>query len=140
MDVALANLVVAAALAGLIWTIQVVHYPLFARVGTETWPRYEAEHQRRITWLVGPLMVANVALGVALFLADRGALSALNAGLAIAVFAATGLIYAPMHAALRSSASDAEIARLVRVNWARTATWTLQVIVALALTEPPSHP
>ena len=28
-----ANLVVAAALAGLIWTIQLVHYPLFAMVG-----------------------------------------------------------------------------------------------------------
>jgi hypothetical protein len=133
VDVALANLVVAAALAGLIWTIQLVHYPLFARVGADDWPRYEAEHRRRITWLVGPLMVVNVGLGIALFVADRNPLSGLNAGLAVAVFAATGLIYAPMHAALESYASEAAIARLVRANWARTATWTLQVIVALAL-------
>ena len=33
VSIEVANLVVAAALAGLIWTIQLVHYPLFALVG-----------------------------------------------------------------------------------------------------------
>jgi uncharacterized membrane protein len=133
VDTAVANLVVAAALAGLIWTIQVVHYPLFARVGPQEWPRYEAEHQRRITWLVGPLMVANVVLAVALLLAEPDVLSAINAGLAVAVFIATGLIYAPMHGGLQSSAGEVAIRRLVRANWARTAAWTVQVAVAVAL-------
>ena len=49
-----ANLVLAAALAGLIWTIQLVHYPLFALVGAAEWPRYGDEHRRRITWLAAP--------------------------------------------------------------------------------------
>jgi hypothetical protein len=128
-----ANLVVAAALAGLIWTIQVVHYPLFALVGADAWPRYETQHQRRITWVVAPLMVANVGLGVALFAQEGSGLSAVNAGLAIAIFAATGLVYAPMHGALQSSGGEAAIARLVRANWARTLAWTVQLAVAVAL-------
>jgi uncharacterized membrane protein len=128
-----ANLVVVAALAGLIWTIQLVHYPLFALVGADAWPRYEAEHQRRITWLVGPLMVANVVLGVAVFVAEPSVLRAVNGGLAITVFVATGLVFAPMHGALGTRATDAAIARLVHANWARTTAWTAQVVVAVLL-------
>jgi hypothetical protein len=124
-----ANLVVAAALAGLIWTIQLVHYPLFALVGAAEWPRYEAQHQRRITWLVAPLMLANLGLGIAVFAADASVLSALNGALALGVFGATGLVFARMHATLE----PAGVARLVRANWARTAAWTAQVAVALAL-------
>ena len=129
MSLVTANLVVAAALAGLIWTIQLVHYPLFALVGAESFPRYEAEHQRRITWVVAPLMLANLGLGIAVFAADASLLSAINGALAIGVFAATGLVFSRMHATLDPSG----VARLVRANWARTATWTRQVVVALAL-------
>ena len=129
MSLVAANLVVAAALAGLIWTIQLVHYPLFALVGAAEWPRYETEHQRRITWLAAPLMLANLALGIAVFAADASVLSALNGALAIGVFAATGLVFSRMHVTLDPSG----VARLVRANWARTATWTAQVVVALAL-------
>jgi hypothetical protein len=129
MSLVAANLVVAASLAGLIWTIQLVHYPLFALVGAAEWPRYEAEHQRRITWLAAPLMLANLALGIAVFVADASVLSALNGALAIGGFAATGLVFARMHVTLDPSG----VARLVRANWARTAIWTAQVVVALAL-------
>jgi hypothetical protein len=42
-------------MVGLIWTIQVVHYPLFHRVDTPSFLRYEAEHTRRMGWLLaGP--------------------------------------------------------------------------------------
>ena len=57
----LANLAVTFTLVGLIWTIQVVHYPLFARVGVDAFARFHAEHNARITVLVGPLMCAEVA-------------------------------------------------------------------------------
>lgn len=131
----MANLVVAAALCGLIWTIQVVHYPLFAMVDAAGWTRYEAEHQRRITWIVAPLMLANVALAAALLAdggLDRGA-AVLNAVLAGGVFAATGVVYAPLHGRLSGAHAPDLVARLVRLNWARTIAWTAQVAVAVAL-------
>jgi hypothetical protein len=128
-----ANLVVAAVLAGLIFTIQLVHYPLFALVGPREWERYGAEHRRRITWLAAPLMIANVGLAVAL-LADGGsALRMANACLSAGAFAITGLVFAPMHGRLEQQASAAGVRRLVRANWLRTTAWTAQVIVAIAL-------
>jgi hypothetical protein len=129
----LANLVVAAALLGLIATIQLVQYPLFALVGADEWARYGAEHRRRITWVAAPLMIANVGLAVAL-LADSGsALRALNAGLALGAFALTGLVFAPMHGRLEHQAGERALRALVRTNWLRTAAWTAQVIVAVAI-------
>ena len=130
---AVANLTIAAALAGLIWTIQLVHYPLFSSVGDEAWAAYEARHQRAITPLVLPLMLANVGVAVALIARDASALAVLNLALAGGVFAATGAVFAPMHGRL-AGAWDPELhRRLVALNALRTAAWTAQVAVALAL-------
>jgi|1186.fasta_scaffold313034_2 hypothetical protein len=128
-----ANLIVASALAGLIWTIQLVHYPLFGFVGPDAWASYGQQHRRRITWLAAPLMTANVGLAGIVLVTAPSPLRALNAGLSLAVFTATGLLFAPLHARLERSATDREIRRLVRANWARTAAWTLQVAVAATL-------
>jgi len=129
----LANLVVAAFLAGLIWTIQLVGYPLFASVGAREWARYGVEHRRRITWIAAPLMLANVGLAVALLLDRVDALRGLNAALAIGTFAATGAIFAPLHGRLETEADPRLLRRLVRANWGRTAAWTAQVAVAVAV-------
>jgi hypothetical protein len=128
-----ANLVLAAALAGLIWTIQLVHYPLFASVGAAEWARYGDEHRRRITWLAAPLMLASVGVALVLVAQDGDGLRVLNAGLAVGVFALTGVVFAPMHGRLEYGASERAIRALVRANWLRTIAWTAQVACAVAL-------
>lgn len=45
------------ALIGLIWTIQLVHYPLFSVVGDESFTEYAKGHASRITLIVAPLML-----------------------------------------------------------------------------------
>jgi len=133
VSVEVANLVVVAALAGLIWTIQLVHYPLFAHVGAREWPAYGAEHRRRIARLVAPLMVANVGLAAAVFVAERSPSRLLNAGLAIGTFVVTGVVFAPMHRRLETRADTSAVRALVRANWARTVAWTAQVCLAMLL-------
>jgi hypothetical protein len=129
VSVEVANLTVAAALAGLVATIQLVQYPLFALVGAHEWPRYGAEHRRRITWLAGPLMLADVVLAVAL-LPDSSALRVLNACFAGGAFALTGVVFAPMYGRIENRASESAVRLLVRMNWVRTAMWAAQVVVA----------
>lgn len=135
MTLPLANLVDVALLCGLIWTIQVVHYPLFARVPEAAWASYEADHQRRITVLVLPLMLANVGLAVALLLdpATPDGLALANAALAAGIFGATGLVYAPIHGRLAQRHDPALLGTLVRLNWVRTGAWTVQLAVAVAI-------
>ena len=45
------------AMVGLIWFVQIVHYPLFAQVGREGFSGYEQAHQNRTTFVVAPLML-----------------------------------------------------------------------------------
>jgi hypothetical protein len=131
--VALANLVAAAAMGGVIWTIQLVHYPLFALVGADGWDVYEAAHRRRITWLVAPLMLGGVAVAVALLVERPGALTIANTVLAAGLLALTAAVFAPAHERLSATHDDGEIRRLVRLNWIRTAGWSVQVAVAIAI-------
>ena len=41
-------------MAGLIWTMQILNYPLLAKVDPADVPQYEQAHNRRFIWLVGP--------------------------------------------------------------------------------------
>lgn len=129
----LANLILTAALAGLIWTVQLVLYPLFALVGASEWHRYGAEHRRRITWLAAPLMLSSVGVAIALTLEEASGLSVLNAALGVGVLVLTGLVFAPLHGRLERGASKRTVGLLVRVNWLRTMAWTAQLMCAAAL-------
>ena len=54
------------AMAGVIWFVQVVHYPLFAEVAAERFAGYEASHRRLTTRVVAPLMLVELATTAAL--------------------------------------------------------------------------
>lgn len=64
--VVLANLVVTGYLAGLIWCIQIVHYPLFATVGDAAFPGYHRAHLTRISAIVAAPMVVELVLSALL--------------------------------------------------------------------------
>jgi hypothetical protein len=52
----IAQLVSTLAMVGLIWFVQVVHYPLFGKVGVVGFHDYEQSHQQRAGLVVAPLM------------------------------------------------------------------------------------
>lgn len=59
--IVLANLAATLTMFGVIWLVQLVHYPLFAGVGADGFTAYEATHQTRITWIVFPAMALELA-------------------------------------------------------------------------------
>ncbi len=121
------------ALCGLVWFVQVVHYPLFARVGVERFPGYEREHQRRTTRVVAPLMAVEALAAAALVLVDPGAATAAGATLVLALWLSTFAVQVPLHRRLAQGFDAPSQARLVRTNWARTAMWSARGAVVLWL-------
>ena len=83
----IANAASAWFLTGLIWVIQVVHYPLFASVGRSEFAAYEASHTRLITVVVGPVMLLELATSVLLLVVRPAAVPmwAAATGLALVV-------------------------------------------------------
>lgn len=125
------------ALVGLIWTVQLVHYPLMAQVGAAGYPGYQAAHERRITLLVGPLMVVEGATAVWIALVPPPgvdpALAWAGVVLVALIWAVTRAVSVPCHARLRHGFDRRAHERLVRTNWLRTAAWTARGAIALVL-------
>ena len=126
----LVHLLATLAMLGVIWVVQLVHYPLFAGVGAEGWAAYEAGHQARITWIVGPLMVAELATAVWLVIERPAPLPAWSVLLGVAlvgvIWASTAFVQVPLHAALGGAFDAGAHARLVATNWVRTVAWTVR--------------
>lgn len=124
-------------LTGLIWFVQVVHYPLMSRAGGEEFRRYEQEHRRLTGFVVAPPML--VELGAAGWLAIRppfpGSEAAVWTGLTLVVliWTSTALLQVPAHNALSRGFDAAAHRRLVASNWVRTVAWTARSALALWL-------
>ena len=134
----LLHLLATLAMLGAIWIVQIVHYPLFAGVGEAGWQAYEASHQSRITLVVGPLMVLELATAVWLVFDRPDALPAwsvvLGAALVGVIWASTAFVQVPLHTALGGTFDGDAHARLVATNWLRTAAWTARGGLVLWMT------
>jgi hypothetical protein len=124
-------------LTGLIWTVQVVHYPLFAQVGSEGFPGYQESHSSRITAVLAlPWVVQGVTTAWLLVAPPAGVprpliwAAAVLAAIPVAVTVALSI---PAHQRLGGGFDDAEHRKLVTTNWLRTAAWTAHSAVAVAM-------
>ncbi len=120
------------ALAGLIWFVQIVHYPLLRQVGAGEFAAYHAAHTRRTTLVVAPLMLAEAFAALVLVVASPGSATPL-AGLALValIWASTFLVQVPIHNRLARVSRPGDFTRLVRTNVIRTLLWTLRAGLAL---------
>jgi len=120
------------ALVGLIWTIQLVHYPLMKLVGPASFPDYHRAHTRRITWVVAPLMLAELATaGALLWRGERDPWWLASLVPLAFNWLSTALVQVPLHDRLSAGFDPAPHARLVRTNRWRTAAWSLRGLFVL---------
>lgn len=117
-------------MVGLIWTIHVVHYPLFAEVGESTYVVYQAAHVDRIGMLLAVpwLLEGLTLLGVLALAVERRELRipALIGAIAMAaVLVISGFWSAPAHGELADGFDAAVHDRLMTANLVRTLAWTI---------------
>jgi len=125
------------AMVGLIWFVQVVHYPLFAAVGADGFVGYAADHVRRTGWVVAPPMLVEGASALLLLGWRPAAVPAswVWVGFAgvVLVWLSTALLQVPRHRRLGAGFDPAVARALVATNWLRTAVWTARGGLALAM-------
>lgn len=114
-------------MTGLIWIVQLVHYPSFHYVGEDNFKAFQLHHVNSIDKIVIPVMVAELATSFGLAWADGFlSLNATGFYLVILIWASTGLFSVPAHTKLESSKDDQAIKKLVSTNWFRTILWSLK--------------
>ena len=122
------------ALVGLIWTIQMVHYPLFAQVGPAHFVAYHRRHTRAITLVVGPLMLAELVTAALLVLeGNRDPWLLASLPLLALIWISTGFVQIPLHNTLTTGFDAHAHRRLVTTNWWRTAAWSARGICIMMM-------
>ena len=125
-------------MVGVIWFVQIVHYPLFRRVGSSGFAFDSDAHSRLPTYVVGPPMLIEAA--TALLLVFRRPedipLAAALVGLTLVgvVWLSTALLQVPRHSTLGSGFDHAAWSGLVLTNWVRTVTWSARGLLVLWMT------
>jgi len=137
------QLAFSAFLTGLIWVIQVLHYPGFSFVPPEQSLRFHGFHTNRITWIVAPLMIAELITAGLPLLLPLGLtwIWVLNFTSVVGVWLVTGLAAVPLHNRLAQDWNLETIKSLVRINWLRTWIWSARclawiLLCALTLSNP----
>ena len=105
-------------LTGLIWTIQLVHYPTFFWVAKEGFANFADFHSFRISLIVVPIMILELVTA-ALLLFSTNELSynktylVLNLVGVLAIWASTFLLSVPCHNILIKGYEESAIVQLV---------------------------
>jgi hypothetical protein len=110
-------------MTGLIWLIQLVHYPLMARVGEDRFKAYHLAHSTRISFIVMPVMLLELVTAALLFV-QGAAMGTVYLMLTLACFASTAVFSVPCHQKLSLGFDQSAHSRLVSTNWIRTVAWT----------------
>jgi hypothetical protein len=124
-------------MVGVIWFVQVVHYPLLAMVGMDRASEVAVEHQRRTGQVVAlPMAIEGVSTLVLLAARPSGVfwLWPWVAAVLLAIaLGCTVLLSVPLHAQMASKPTPEIGRRLVRTNWPRTVAWTLRGLVFVVM-------
>lgn len=117
-------------MVGLIWLIQIVHYPLFGWVGRENFADYERNHSNWITPIVGIPMLIEIATAAMLSFSSPSGIPrwffTIGLGAVVAIWLSTAFIQVPCHSRLSNGFDESAYRWLVWSNWIRTLLWSFR--------------
>jgi len=133
-------------MVGLIWFVQIVHYPLHAQVGHANFRGYQASHMKRTSFVVA-IPMAIEAMGAIWFAlvpmpGTPAGSGLLGAAVMLTIWSMTASIQAPQHTKLLNGFEQSLHRKLVLGNWSRTVLWSVRGIIILwalgSLFSPPN--
>lgn len=128
-------------MTGVIWMVQLAHYPLMAHIGDESFKGYQTANLPSTTWVVMPTMILEVvsaagqffALFKTNFEAPFLALHLVSLGSLILIWLSTFFLQVPLHQKLLDKKDEFLIRKLVNTNWLRTLGWSLRSLIFIFL-------
>lgn len=122
-------------MSGVLWVVQVVHYPLLREVSVESIIEISHRHQNLITKVVGPAMVVEAASSAAtLLIVPSNVIPIALVNFCFLLIAVYVTIFhaVPLHAKIGRGESGS-IPALIKVNWIRTAAWSMRIPLGVLL-------
>ena len=134
-----------AMMTGIIWFVQVVHYPLFTKIPEEGFVRYEQSHTVRTGWVVAPLMLLELGTAIAPLLSwsagggfpiPSSPLYLVALGCLVLIWISTFLLQVPLHGILEKRHDHRAMLLLCSTNWIRTILWSVRLGLLIRVALP----
>ncbi len=133
----LANFAATCLMAGVIWFVQWVHYPLLAKVPVDRAVETATEHQRRTGQVLAiPMAVEGfTTLGLLIIRPESVQIfwPWFGAVLLAVALGSTVFVSVPLHAKMATNPTADVGRRLVVTNWPRTIAWSLRAVVCFVM-------
>ena len=127
-----AELLVDAGLFVLAWMVQLIVYPGFLAYSPSDLVTWHKKYTPRITWIVAPLMMAQLVLSFLLTVNNPRIISISVLLLVLGTWITTFLFFVPVHRLIdQGRAQMRDLNALVAKNWMRTLGWTLIFLLNL---------
>jgi len=128
------NILVTAFLVGLIWFVQIVHYPIFREVGKQNFHQFHTAHTHLTGKIVILPMILELGLSFWLVWESYNFYSIIALLITILLWILTALIFVPLHGKLADKQKGYDlksIEKLVFRNWFRTFFWSLRLLLLI---------
>ena len=119
-------------LTGVVWVIQLTHYPAFSFISEKDFAKFHTRHTAVMGGIVGPVMIVEI-LTAFILCHSYSSIWLFNLGGVVIIWLSTFLWSVPSHARLSRGQDLVEIKKLVRSNWLRTVIWTVRSVLFLVL-------
>ena len=126
------HLVSTSIMVGVIWIIQLVHYPTFLFIDKQKYMKFQEFHMSRVSYIVMPTMIAELFSGIYILFYNNVLI--VNTFFLLASFSLflnwviTALVFVKIHNGLLIKYEKNIILLLVKLNWLRTILWSLRLV------------
>ena len=129
--VLLSHLIFTSIMTGVIWVIQIVHYPSFHFIEKELYTAFQKFHMNKISIIVIPIMLAELITGIMLFLdkSSKSPFLTISIIILVLIWLITGVFFTKAHNELIAGYQELVVNQLVAMNWIRTLLWTLRLLL-----------
>ena len=127
------NFISTSVMVGVIWVIQLLHYPSFHFINDQKYIEFQHFHMRRISFIVIPVMLIELASALLLSYFFRSSLTIILLAILLGIWGITFIFFTNMHQKLTNGYDPSIVDRLVQINWSRTALWSLRLIILLSI-------
>ena len=125
------HLIATSVMVGVIWVIQLVHYPSFHFVELKQYTTFQRFHMSRISYVVIPAMLTELftLILIVISMDQIDTLVVASAILLIFIWLMTAVFFSGVHQKLTLGYDQTVVDKLVKLNWGRTLLWTLRLLL-----------
>ena len=118
-------------MVGIIWVIQLLHYPTFHFIKESDYVEFQHFHMQRISFIVVPVMIIELLSGFMLVYYFRSNLLILCLIILLVIWLITFVFFTKLHQSLLGGYDKIIVNKLVQINWSRTVLWSLRLIILI---------